>query len=149
MYVCLSELLLEVNPHSGIFALSELLLGVSPHSGLCVHEWVVARSFLGPWCSQRSCHRCSLTILKSGFYVRLVCVCMGILPTSRLKCISGGDGENVVRKNLILKHCSQVTNLYKIYYSVGCVLLTLQGGFTLPEKWQTIIYWFKWHMCAV
>ena len=37
MYVCLSELLLEVTPHSGMFAPSELLL-VSPRSGLCVLE---------------------------------------------------------------------------------------------------------------
>ena len=61
----LSELLLAVSPHSGMFArewavarrfstlgyyvlcvnLSELLLGVSSHSGMLGHEWAVARRF--------------------------------------------------------------------------------------------------------
>ena len=39
--MCLSELLLGVTPHSGLFAPSELLLGVSPRSGLFSAMFIV------------------------------------------------------------------------------------------------------------
>ena len=92
--------------------------------------------------------------------VELVCVCMDILPASRLKCASASDSENAVCKNLVwLKSVSEVSSIVKsntcktFTALLGYVLLvtpTIQGGFTLPGKGQAL-YCFtcQWYICAV